>query len=95
MNDSGSIFEGLRDRDAEIENQQEKAARDKFRTRRETIPVRKVRGSEETIHTFSIRCRVSASNVFVRFCNERRMTYREGMDFIAAYLEDLDPTPDP
>lgn len=84
MND-GNMFEGLKDLDAddEVESEAERIARDKFRTRRETIPERKIRGSDETIHTFSLRCRVTASNVFVRFCNERRLSYREGFDLVA------------
>ena len=84
MTDS-SLFEGLRD-EAEITGPAKDSIRDQFRTRREVVPVRKNRGSDDTIHTFSMRCRVTTSNRFVEWCNEERLTYREGFDRLMELL---------
>jgi hypothetical protein len=86
MNEGG-LFQGLKD---ESEGAGQDSVRDQFRTRREVIPERRNRGSDDTIHTFSLRCRVISSNVFVRFCNERRLTYREGFDLVAELLTKMD-----
>jgi hypothetical protein len=64
--------------------------REEFITKRELMPIRKNRGSDETQHTFSARVMVKASNTFVAFCNRRRLTYREGFDVVAEMLERLE-----
>jgi hypothetical protein len=63
---------------------------EQFFTRREVVRARKTRGTDESQHTFSIRCRVVSSNRFIRFCNARRLTYREGFDLVAELLEKLE-----
>lgn len=45
------------------------------------------RGTDETIHTFTIRCRVEASNRFVEWCEDNRLSYREGFDELVALLD--------
>jgi hypothetical protein len=85
-----SLFEGLRD-EVEDTSPTKDIIRDQFRMRREVVPVRKNRGSDDTIHTFSMRCRVTTSNRFVEWCNEERLTYREGFDRLMELLAKNSP----
>jgi hypothetical protein len=53
------------------------------------IAIKRTRGTERTVHQFTMRVRVTDSNRFVKFCESERLSYREGfeklMDLLAAH----------
>ena len=50
------------------------------------VAIKRQRGTEDTIHQFTMRVRVKASNRFVRWCERERLSYREGFDRLVAHL---------
>lgn len=53
----------------------------------EVAALKRERGAgDDPVHTFTLRCRVEASNEFVAFCIAEKITYREGMDAVAEML---------
>jgi hypothetical protein len=60
----------------------------------EVEPLKRERGAgDEAVHTFTLRCRVEASNEFVAFCIAEKLTYREGMDVVAQMLRERQAKP--
>lgn len=53
------------------------------------VPIKRQRGTEDSVHQFTMRVRVRAWNRFVLFCEERRLSYREGFDLIIAHLDKI------
>jgi hypothetical protein len=52
------------------------------------IAIKRQRGTEDTIHQFTMRVRIKASNRFVRWCERERLSYREGFDRLVAHLDE-------
>jgi hypothetical protein len=51
------------------------------------VAIKRQRGTDDTIHQFTMRVRVKASNEFVRYCEKNRLSYREGFDLLVSRLE--------
>ena len=51
------------------------------------VAIKRVRGTEKTVHQFTMRVTVSASNKFVLWCERHRLSYREGFEKLVAHLD--------
>jgi hypothetical protein len=81
------MFPGLDRIDADAERA-ERDAREEFVVRREPkLERRDDRGTADAVHTLSIRCRITASNAFIRYCKRNRLSYREGFDAVARWAD--------
>jgi hypothetical protein len=61
--------------------------REQFSRRIEVEPRKRQRGTEEAVHSFTMRVRVEASNRFVDWCERERISYREGFDRLMALID--------
>lgn len=55
------------------------------------IAVKRQRGTEKTVHQFTMRVAVASSNKFVLWCEKHRLSYREGFDRVVELLDRLEP----
>lgn len=55
------------------------------------VAVKRQRGTEKTVHQFTMRVAVASSNKFVLWCEKHRLSYREGFDRLVETLDDAKP----
>lgn len=63
-----------------------------FTSRREPeVAIKRQRGTDDAVHQFTMRVRVRASNKFVAWCEEERLSYREGFDKLVEFIDRIKP----
>lgn len=56
------------------------------------VAVKRQRGTARTVHQFTMRVEVQASNRFVMWCEKHRLNYREAFNMLVDQLDRIDPT---
>ena len=54
------------------------------------VAIKRPRGTDRTVHQFTMRVRVADSNRFVQWCVDNRLSYREGFEQIVGMLDAQD-----
>ncbi len=50
------------------------------------VAIKRPRGTDRTVHQFTMRVRVADSNRFVQWCVDNRLSYREGFEQVVELL---------
>jgi hypothetical protein len=53
------------------------------------VAIKRQRGTDRTVHQFTMRVAVKDSNEFVLWCESERLSYREGFERLVAMIPEL------
>jgi len=60
--------------------------REAFSRRIEVEPKKRTRGTEDRVHSFTMRVTVKASNKLIDFCEKNNLSYRQAFDLMVDKL---------
>lgn len=53
------------------------------------IAIKRLRGTDKTVHTFTMRATVRSTNRFATWCERHRLSYREGFDLLIPFVDNI------